>query len=185
METAPGRSEAAADRCHAGLVEAARQGDRVALEALLRAARPHIRRQAERRCPAHAEDATQEALWTVYRKSGTLRSVAAFPAWLARIVARICLGLVGPMWRRIEDLKYADAIAAAGAVPLDVRIDLANAVQALPETYRAALTLHYDQDLPVADLAARLGISEGAAKVRLHRGRELLRARLRDGDVPS
>jgi RNA polymerase sigma factor (sigma-70 family) len=180
-ETALVRSDGTADRFHAGLVEAARQGDRVALEALLRAARPHIRRQPERRCPAHAEDATQEAMWTVYRKSGTLRSVATFPAWLARIVARICLSLVGPMWRRIEALKHADAAAAADAVPLDLRIDLARAVQALPETYRAALTLHYDQDLSVSEAAARQGISQGAAKVRLHRGRELLRARLRDG----
>jgi hypothetical protein len=49
------QSNAAADRLHAGLVEAARHGDLVAMDALLRAARPQIRRHAERRCPAHAE----------------------------------------------------------------------------------------------------------------------------------
>lgn len=160
------------------LVEAARQGDPVALEALLRAARPHIRRHAERHCIAHADDATQEALWTLYRKIPTLRSVAAFPAWLLRIVARICLGLVGPLWRRIEALKDGDAATAANAVAIELRIDLANAVDALPDTYRAALTMHYYENLPVADLAARLGISEAAAKVRLHRGRESIRRRL-------
>lgn len=160
------------------LVEAARQGDPVALEALLRAARPHIRRHAERHCIAHADDATQEVLWTLYRKIPTLRSVAAFPAWLLRIVARICLGLVGPLWRRIEALKDGDAATAANAVAIELRIDLANAVDALPDTYRAALTMHYYENLPVADLAARLGISEAAAKVRLHRGRESIRRRL-------
>lgn len=160
------------------LVEAARQGDRVALEALLRAARPHIRRYAERRCITHADEATQEALWTVYRKTPTLRSVAAFPAWLLRIVARICLGLVSPLWRRIEALKEEDAATAADAVALELRIDLANAIDALPDTYRAALFMHYYEDRPIADIARRLGISETAAKVRLHRGREAIRLRL-------
>lgn len=161
-----------------GLVEAARNGDRVALEALLRVARPHIRRHAQRRCLAQADDATQEALWAVFRKTPTLRSVAAFPAWLVRIVARICLGLAGPLWQRIEALKETDAASAAEAAPIELRIDLARAVDALPETYRAVLHLHYYEDLPLVDIAAQLGISAGAAKVRLHRGREAIRRRL-------
>lgn len=160
------------------LIAAARQGDRLALEALLRAVRPHIRRHAERRCIAHADDATQEALWTVFRKTPTLRSVAAFPIWLARIVARICLGLAGPLWQRIEALKEADATAAAEGLALDLRMDLANAVDALPDTYRLALHLYYYEDIPLVQVAARLGISETAAKVRLHRGREALRVYL-------
>lgn len=160
------------------LIEAARNGDRIALEALLRAARPHIRRYAQRRCIAQADDATQEALWAVYRKTPTLRSVAAFPVWLVRIVARICLGLAGPLWRRIEALKEADAASAAETLPIELRIDLARAVDSLPETYRAVLHAHYYEDIPVVDIAARLGISTGAAKVRLHRGREAVRRRL-------
>lgn len=160
------------------LVEAARQGDRLALEALLRVAQPHIRRHAQRRCLAHADEATQEALWTVYRRIPTLRSVIAFPAWLLRVVARICLGLVGPLWQRIESLKESDAATAADAVEIDLRIDLAKAVDALPESYRAAMVMHYYEDIPVADVAARLEISEAAAKVRLHRGREAVRLRL-------
>lgn len=160
------------------LVAAARQGDRLALEALLRVVRPHIRRHAERRCIAHADDATQEALWTVFRKAGTLRSVAAFPAWLARIVARICLGLVGPFWQRIEALKEADAAAAAEGIAPELRIDLANAVDALPDIYRDAVRMHYYDDIPLVDIAALLGISETATKVRLHRGREALRTYL-------
>lgn len=160
------------------LIEAARQGDPVALEALLRAARPQIRKYAERYCIAHADDATQDALWTVYRKVPSLRSAAAFPGWLLTIVARICLGLVGPLWRRIEALKEEDAASAADAVAIELRIDLANAVEALPETYRAAMLMHYYEDLSVAEAAARLGITEAAVKVRLHRGREHMRIRL-------
>jgi len=150
----------------------------------LRASHAYIRGQAGRHCRAHADDATQEAMWTMYSKLGTLRSAAAFPAWLGRIIARICFGLVAPLWRQIEALKQADADTAAEAVPVELRIDLANAVDALPDTYREVVFMHYFEDLPVADIAARLGIREGAAKVRLHRGREQLRAHLVAADGP-
>ena len=153
----------------------------MALEALLRAAQPRIRRYAERQCIAHADDATQEALWTITRKIPSLRSVAAFPAWLFRIVARICVGLVGPIWRRIEELKEEEVACAAAQVATELRLDLANAVEALPDTYRTPLLMHYYGDLPVAEIAAQLGISEVAAKVRLHRGREQIRKRLAAG----
>ncbi len=148
------------------------------MEALLRAAQPRVRRYAERHCIAHADDATQEALWTISRKLTSLRSVTAFPAWLLRIVARICLGLVGPLWRRIEELKEEEVACAAEQVAVELRIDLAYAVEALPETYRDPILMHYYGDHPVAEIAACLGISEVAAKVRLHRGREHLRKRL-------
>ncbi len=111
---------------------------------------------------------------TVQRKLPALRSAAAFPAWLLRIVARICFGIVAPLWRRIEELKEADAIAA-DLPSTELRLDLERAVAALPETYRTPLLLHYYEDRPVAEIAARLGISEAAAKVRLHRAREKVR----------
>jgi RNA polymerase sigma factor (sigma-70 family) len=145
---------------------------------LLRAARPQIRRYAERHCIAHAEDATQEAMWALHRNIASLRTATAFPAWLFRIVARICSGLVAPLWRRIEQLKEEDMAAAVDAVAVELRLDLATAVDALPETYRGAMLMHYYDDLPVAEVAARLGITETAAKVRLHRGRECVRMRL-------
>jgi len=160
------------------LVEAARAGDGAALEALLRVARPHIRRYAERYCVAQmAEDAIQEALWTLYRRLPALRSVTAFPMWLLRIVARICFGLVSPLWRRIEALPDDD-LAAAGPEDVELRLDLERAIEALPESHREAILLFYYCDLSVAETAARLGVSAEAVRVRLHRGRALIRGRL-------
>lgn len=160
------------------MVEAARAGDGAALEALLRVARPHIRRYAERYCVAQmAEDATQEALWTLSRRLPALRSVAAFPLWLVRIVARICFGLVSPLWRRIEALRD-DSLGAARPEDIELRLDLERAIEALPGTHREAILLFYFCELSVAETAARLGISREAVKVRLHRGRALIRDRL-------
>lgn len=160
------------------MVEAARAGDGAALEALLRVARPHIRRYAERYCIAQmAEDATQEALWTLYRRLPALRSVAAFPVWLLRIVARICFGLVSPLWRRIEALQD-DGPAATRPEDVELRLDLERAIEALPEGHREAILLFYYCELSVAETAGRLGISAEAVRVRLHRGRALIRDRL-------
>jgi len=154
------------------------------VETLLRVSRPHIRRYAERYCVAQlAEDATQEAMLTLYRRLPALRSVAAFPLWLVRIVARICFGLVSPLWRRIEALKE-DSLGAAGAEDIELRLDLEAAIEALPETHRETILLFYYCDFSVADTAERLGISREAVKVRLHRGRALIRDRLA-GSTPD
>ena len=124
-----------------------------------------------------AEDATQEALFTLYRRLPALRSVAAFPMWLLRIVARICLGLVSPLWRRIAALQD-DGLAATRPEDVELRLDLERAIEALPEGHREAILLFYYCELSVADAAERLGISREAVKVRLHRGRALIRDRL-------
>lgn len=53
--------------------------------------------------------------------------------------------------------------------------DVPAAVYALPEKYRAAVVLHYLEDFSVAETAEALGISSSAVKMRLMRGREMLR----------
>ena len=124
-----------------------------------------------------AEDATQEALWTLTRRLPALRSAAALPLWLLRVVARICFGLVSPLWRRIEALQE-DSLGVTAPEDVELRLDLERAIGALPETYREAILLFYYCDLSVDETAERLAISSEAVKVRLHRGRGLLRDRL-------
>ena len=55
---------------------------------------------------------------------------------------------------------------------------LSEALQSLPPDMRAVVVLRDVYDLPHEAIAAELGISEGAAKVRLHRARRKLRERL-------
>jgi RNA polymerase sigma factor (sigma-70 family) len=52
---------------------------------------------------------------------------------------------------------------------------LVDAVRRLPAAQRAAITLRYIDDLPVREVAALLGRSEGAVESLLSRGRETLR----------
>src|SRR5690606_14507213 len=51
----------------------------------------------------------------------------------------------------------------------------------LPHPQRVAVSLHYVGGLAVADVAAAMGISEGAVKYHLHAGRERLRPLLAGG----
>ena len=98
------------------------------------------------------------------------------PGLAAEDRRRICSGLVSPLWRRVEALQ--EEHWAAQPEDVELRLDLANAIEALPETYREALSLFYYCDLSVAETAGRLGITNSAARVRLHRGRELIRLQL-------
>jgi len=113
----------------------------------------------------------------MHQKLPALRSVAAFPLWLLRIVARICFGLVSPMWQRIEALQN-DQHSSDVPENVELRIDVARAIETLPQGCRDAVLLFYFCDLSVAETAGRLGITPAAARVRLHRGRELIRQHL-------
>jgi RNA polymerase sigma-70 factor (ECF subfamily) len=62
--------------------------------------------------------------------------------------------------------------------PDAVRLDLMTAITKLPPRRRLILTLFYLEDLPVAEIAALLDISEGTVTKQLHRARESLRQEL-------
>ena len=55
-------------------------------------------------------------------------------------------------------------------------------VMRLPEKYRVAIHLFYYEDMAVKDIAQCLRISEGSVKMRLSRGRDLLKERLTEDD---
>ena len=53
-------------------------------------------------------------------------------------------------------------------------------VMALPEKYRVVIHLFYYEDYPVKDIAGILKVSENNVKVRLSRGRALLKKALKE-----
>lgn len=70
-----------------------------------------------------------------------------------------------------QDFPHPDLDAASRHEDKE-RLEAAlRALSALPEGERAALLLHVDHSLPYEEVAAALGISTGAAKVRVHRAR--------------
>jgi RNA polymerase sigma-70 factor (ECF subfamily) len=56
----------------------------------------------------------------------------------------------------------------------EIRARVRDAVERLPEAYRAIIVLRDFEDLSTEEAATALGISVNAAKIRLHRARQAL-----------
>lgn len=164
-----------------GLLEAARSGDPAAIESLLAQAQPDIRRYARMQCraTADAEDAVQETLVSVYRKVDRLRALASFSGWLMAIVRRECLRLARLAFGRVS-LEHAALEKRLTWLPMDeLRRDLSQCLQSLPEAYREIVLLRDVEVLTIDAIAERLSLTRESVKARLHRARKLMREYLK------
>jgi len=173
----------------AALVAAAQAGDRGAFEELVRATHADAYTLAFRLCgdEEDARDVVQEAYLRAYRGLRRFRGDAQFTTWLYRIVANCAATSLARRSRSrtsamdedapiADEAPEADPVAMAEATSLRDRV--AVALQALPPRLRAVVVLRDVYDLPHDAIAKELGISEAAAKVRLHRARRRLRDQL-------
>jgi RNA polymerase sigma-70 factor (ECF subfamily) len=131
-----------------------------------------------------ARDVVQEVYLRAFRSIGRFRGDAQFTTWLYRITANCAATHLGKRRRNghdelNDDIELPDAKAdhdpalAADAAMLRRRLE--DAIAELPPRLRAVVVLRDVYDLNHAEIAAELGISESAAKVRLHRARRRLR----------
>jgi len=160
----------------ADVFEAARAGDVQAIERLLSVSQPELRRYAQRSClVSDVDDAVQEGLLILSRHVGTMRSFRALSTWLFRVMRRECRRLARrTLGIDLWDEARTDAVMAATSPPA-LRLEIAAAVQSLPEHYREALLLRDFEELTIGELSERLGLTVANTKSRLHRARELVR----------
>jgi RNA polymerase sigma factor (sigma-70 family) len=162
--------------------DAAQAGDPAALDQVLRALQPDIRRYARKQChrTSAIEDVVQEALIVLYRRIGNVRDPLALAGWIFRMVTRLCMLPVLGLLRGAEELTQRHEAEYFSRMPQDeLRIDLVRALESLPDTYREVILLRDMDQLTIAEVAARLGITREASKSRLHRARSLVREYLR------
>ena len=158
------------------LVKAAQLGEPAALDHLLRTCQPDIRRYAYRHClVSDIDDAVQETLLILTRRLNSLRTLAAFSGWLFTVVRRECRKLE----RRVFGLDAFDEVKMGEwlATHTDeaLRIDLARALESLPQHYREIVLLRDFEAMTIREIAAQLQLTSAAAKSRLRRARELVR----------
>ena len=170
------------------IVTAARSGDREAFAALVRATYDRTYTLAYRLTgnEEDARDVVQETYLRAYRAIGQFRGEAQVTTWLYRITANCSATQLGSRRRHRHEpldvtLEAADPAPATDpvdrAVANDLRATLETAIAELPPRLRAVVVLRDVYDLPHDAIAAELGITETAAKVRLHRARRALKAR--------
>lgn len=166
------------------LIKAAQKGDSAAMLQLIKRCQPDLYKFARKTCSTSedAEDAVQVALWVLFKKIGTLRTIAKFSSWLFRIVERECYRIFRKT-PRINSLNEDRTLAiAAKTAPLELQMDLSHAIMQLPEKYRTVLVLRAIQGLTTPEVAEALDISVEAVKSRLHRARGMVRGHLQSND---
>lgn len=168
------------------LVAAAQAGDDLAFEELVRVTHAETFTLAYRLTgdEEDARDVTQDTYLRAYRALGRFRGEARFQTWLYRITANSASTILGQRARHrhdelseeapvVDDRIHIDPVARAEAAGL--RHHLTDALRRLPPGLRQVVVLRDVYDLPHDAIAAELGISVTAAKVRLHRARRRLR----------
>ncbi|MCU1371570.1 MAG: polymerase, sigma-24 subunit, RpoE [Ilumatobacteraceae bacterium] len=171
------------------LVEAAQAGDAASFEELVRRTSADTFTLARRLVSddEDARDVVQDAYLRAFRSIGKFRGDAQFTTWLYRITANCASTHLGRRRRHRHDEldeevdvvdpkpEHDPQVAADGAL---LRSQLEAAIADLPPRLRAVVVLRDIYDLSHAEIADELGISESAAKVRLHRARRRLRTQI-------
>jgi RNA polymerase sigma factor (sigma-70 family) len=158
------------------LVEEAQAGTPGALDRLLVACQPDLRRYAQRSCfISDVDDGVQEALMVLARYIRGLRHTRALSRWLFQIVRRECHRLARRALRTdLWDDEKVDAYVARHSDD-SLRLDIAAALASLPPHYREVIVLRDFDELTIGEIAEQTGETRGAVKSRLHRARELTR----------
>lgn len=159
-----------------------RQGDLDAFESLFRQHQRSVYGWILRivRDPTAAEDLTVETFYRIHRAHARFEPGRAFEPWARRIATRAALD-----WLRarrsqagLTDLDVADLPAASTPDPgiaAEIRLKTSQALARLPPNLRIAATLSVIEQQPHQEVAAALGISVGAVKLRVFRAIRLLR----------
>ncbi len=122
---------------------------------------------------ADAEDVTQEVFVRLLYRAPGFADGDHEKRWLLRVTANLCKDQLKGFWRR-QVTELEDTLPAA---PPEEQEALA-AVMALPERYKLPIHLHYYEGYSVAEIAEILKLGQSAVKMRLKRGREMLKLEL-------
>ncbi len=165
------------------LVVRAQHGDEEAFASLAVAAggRLHAVSQRILRDIHLAEDATQQALLTIWRDLPQLRDPAHFDAWSYRLLVRACYaeGRRTRSWApNLRLLPVDEPLAAEGLSVVVDRDQLERGFQRLSIEHRAVVVLHHYADLPLDQVAEILGVPIGTVRSRLFHAMRGLRAAL-------
>ena len=121
------------------------------------------------RDPAEAQDATHDAFVQAWRKWETLRDPSKFEPWFDRILVNTCRNRLRST-RRAGDrhLRRGRARDRRSDRPRRDRDVIGAAIAALSPDHQVVVALRYYRDLPVDEIAQRLGIPPGTVQSRLH-----------------
>ncbi|HEU4339534.1 MAG TPA: RNA polymerase sigma factor [Planctomycetota bacterium] len=159
------------------LILRARSGDAVAFGKLVEALAGLAFNVAWRmtRNRPDAEDMSQEVFLRLHRHFATYDPRLPFLPWFRRLTTNACLN-----WCRTHRARRPQRLEddTASAPPKEPSEDLRDAVLALPDEQRLAITHFYFGDLSVVEIAEAMDVPTGTVKTWLYRAREALKSKL-------
>lgn len=178
------------------LIEACKQGKPEAFEQLVRLTHKDVYALSLRLLgnPDDAAESTQETYIKLLRTIRSFRGDSKFSTWLYRVTSSVAISALRKRARRrldvpLESIEWhaisgpAEPSAEAERTLLRERLD--QALISLPAGYRAVVVLKDVYGFSLAEIGNQLGITEGAAKVRLFRARQRLKDKLHEDRPPE
>lgn len=164
----------------AELLGAASQSDGGAFRALVDRHAPRLYRMARWLCASEhdAQDVLQETFLAAVQGAGRYRGQASVQTWLRQILVRQAARLWhrDRRWRGRAPAESLDRLSrTSSSAPVDIRLDLHDALARLAPDFRRVLVLREVEQLSYAEIADVLDVPVGTVESRLHRARQELR----------
>jgi len=127
------------------------------------------------------DDLAQETFLKAYLSLRSFQGISRFSTWLYRIAYNEFISYKRRFSR--EQAEFPDNMPEKSTDSYrhsEIRHDLAQAMNALSDNERAAITLFYLQDIPIKKISIIMNISEGTIKSLLSRARNKMKEFLQD-----
>ncbi len=118
-----------------------------------------------------AEDVVQNVFCRYLDRAPAFRDSEHEKAWLLRVTINQCKDLMRR--RKIRAWLPIEALTEVGV--REKSTPALDAVYSLPEKYKTVVVLHYLEEMSIEEIARVLSLSPSAVKMRLSRGRDMLR----------
>jgi RNA polymerase sigma-70 factor (ECF subfamily) len=131
-----------------------------------------------------AQDYTQETFIRAFDRLADFRGDSALSTWLGSIVISVTLNGLRKVRRRNEREVALDDVVPVGRMTReaepDLKVRLSQAIDDLPDGYRAVFVMHDVEGYTHEEIATSLGVHPGTSKAQLFRARARLREALAD-----
>ena len=125
----------------------------------------------------YADEVVQEVFLRYLQSKKEFESEEHRKAWLIRVTVNCSKNIFSNSW-----FKKTVPLSEEISFETQEQGDAYFAVAELPKKYRTVIYLYYYEEMSVREIAETLAASEGTVKSQLHRGRELLRKKLKGGE---
>jgi len=163
----------------------ARRGDLDACERIYRQYEKHVFTVTVRivQCRELAQDVSQEAFITAFRRIGQFRGDAPFWGWLRRLAINHAISALRKL-PKVEHVTFEDYQASCEGAQeqIGLAMDLEEALAKLDAEDRIVVWLYDVEGYKHTEIAEMFGKTESFSKTRLSRARERLRVLLRRAD---